>query len=88
MFTGIVEELGRVRSVVPHGGGARLGVEASTVLDDAADGASIAVNGCCLTVVDVDAATWTADVVDETLDRTNLGGLRPGDPTSVASRAL
>jgi riboflavin synthase len=83
VFTGIVEELGRVRSVVPHGGGARLEVEASTVLDDAADGASIAVNGCCLTVVERAAGWWASDVVTETLERTALGELRPGDPVNL-----
>ena len=47
-------------------------------------GDSIAVNGCCLTVVDLDPpATWSADVVDETLSRTTLGDLRPGDPVNL-----
>ena len=54
MFTGIVEELGRVRSVTPNEGGARLVIDAEAVLDDAEIGASIAVNGCCLTVVALD----------------------------------
>src|SRR5689334_21485671 len=78
MFTGIVEELGRVRSVTPNEGGARLVIEAKTVLDDVVLGASIAVNGCCLTVVAFDAASWSADAVIETLARTNLGDLTPG----------
>src|ERR1700674_5594009 len=78
MFTGFEEELGRVRSVVPNEGGSRLVIEARTVLDDVELGASIAVNGCCLTVVDFDEHTWAADAVIETLARTNLGDLAPG----------
>ena len=69
MFTGIVEELGRVRSVTPNEGGARLVIEAEGVLDDAEIGASIAVNGCCLTVVTLDDDAWAADAVIETLAR-------------------
>ncbi len=51
MFTGIVEELGTVQNITPNAGGARIEIAATQVLDDAAIGASIAVNGCCLTVV-------------------------------------
>ncbi len=83
MFTGLVEEVGTVRSVTPQGEGARVEIEASLVLDDAAIGASIAVNGCCLTVVDFDDQSWAADAVPETLDRTNLGRLQPGDPVNL-----
>lgn len=76
MFTGIVEELGTVLSRE----GPRLRIGASTVLEDVTLGASIAVNGCCLTVVDWDAdeAWWEADVVDESYARTSLGALQPG----------
>ena len=83
MFTGIVEELGRVRSVTPQDGGARLVIEAETVLSDAELGASIAVNGCCLTVVALDERTWSADAVIESLARTNLGDLGPGDAVNL-----
>jgi len=83
MFTGIVEELGRVRRVTPNEGGARLVIDARAVLDDAALGASIAVNGCCLTVTDFDAGSFAADAVIETLARTNLGDLAPGDPVNL-----
>jgi riboflavin synthase len=83
MFTGIVEELGRVRRVTPNEGGARLVIDARAVLDDAALGASIAVNGCCLTVTDFDAGSFAADAVIETLARTNLGDLGPGDPVNL-----
>jgi riboflavin synthase len=83
MFTGIVEELGRVRSIVPNAGGARIAIEAAAVLDDATIGASIAVNGCCLTVVELGDGHWAADAVVETLARTNLGDLAPGDPVNL-----
>jgi len=83
MFTGIVEELGRVRSIVPNAGGARIEIDATDVLDDATIGASIAVNGCCLTVVELADGHWAADAVVETLARTNLGDLVPGDPVNL-----
>jgi riboflavin synthase len=83
MFTGIVEELGRVRAVTPNAGGARIEIAATTVLDDAAIGASIAVNGCCLTVVELGDERWSADAVVETLARTNLGDLGAGDPVNL-----
>jgi riboflavin synthase len=83
MFTGIVEELGTVRAVVPNAGGARIEIVAKAVLDDAVLGASIAVNGCCLTVVELLDDGWAADAVTETLDRTSLGALAPGDPVNL-----
>ena len=83
MFTGIIEELGRVRAVIPNAGGARIEIDATTVLDDAALGASIAVNGCCLTVVELGDGCWAADAVVETLRRTNLGELAAGDPVNL-----
>ena len=73
MFTGIVEELGHVRVFTPVAGGARIEIEAQRVLEDAKIGDSIAVNGCCLTVVESGIDSWTADAVTETLARTNLG---------------
>jgi len=88
MFTGLVEELGTVRAVIPNATGARLEIEATTVLDDAVLGASIAVNGCCLTVIDfggVDLGDgwWAADAVEETLRRTCLGALAAGDRVNL-----
>src|SRR5436190_3712081 len=83
MFTGIVEELGHVRAITPRADGARLTIEARKVLDDAEIGASIAVNGCCLTVVARGDDCWEADAVVETLARTNLGALAPGDPVNL-----
>ena len=79
MFTGIVEEQGRVRARE----GGRFTFEATVVLDDADIGDSIAVNGCCLTVVDKGEGWWAADAVDETLSRTNLGDLGPGDRVNL-----
>jgi riboflavin synthase len=90
MFTGIVEELGIVRSVIPREGGARIEITAARVLGDAEIGASIAVNGCCLTIVemkrdpeDASESWWAADAVTETLQRTSLGALVPGDPVNL-----
>src|SRR5919107_639706 len=79
MFTGIVEELGTVAAVEDQGEAIRLTVRATTVLEDAAPGDSIAVNGCCLTVAERTDDTWTADVMQETLDKTSLYGVQPGD---------
>jgi riboflavin synthase len=83
MFTGIVEELGRVKAVIPDDGGARIEIEATKVLDDARIGDSIAVNGCCLTVVERADNWWAADAVTETLERTTLGALHAGDPINL-----
>ncbi|HEV7535105.1 MAG TPA: riboflavin synthase, partial [Acidimicrobiia bacterium] len=83
MFTGLVEELGTVRAVKPNATGARLEIEAATVLDDAVLGASIAVNGCCLTAVEFGEGWWAADAVEETLRRTSLGALRAGDRVNL-----
>jgi riboflavin synthase len=83
MFTGIVEELGSVRAVSHHGGGARVEITAKRVLEDAEAGASIAVNGCCLTVVDLGTDWFAADVVTETLTRTCLGLLAVGDAVNL-----
>jgi riboflavin synthase len=83
VFTGIVEELGTVEAV----GGGRLTVAGKTVCADARPGDSIAVNGVCLTVVDTDGEVFTADVMRETLDRTSLGALRPGDRVNLERAA-
>jgi riboflavin synthase len=83
MFTGIVEELGRVRAVIPNHDGVRVEIDAATVLEDASLGASVAVNGCCLTVVDIGDGWWAADAVVETLCRTTLGTLSAGDPVNL-----
>jgi riboflavin synthase len=78
MFTGIVEELGTVAAC-----GTRLVVSCSTVLADAQQGSSIAVNGVCLTAVDLTADSFVADLAPETLARTNLGDLRVGSRVNL-----
>ena len=83
MFTGIVEELGTVEAVEDQGDAIRLTIRATTVLEDAGLGDSIAVNGCCLTVVERTDGTWTADVMQETLDKTSLHGVTPGDQVNL-----
>lgn len=88
MFTGIVEELGTVEAVEHQGDAIRLTVRAALVLQDVgphptAPGDSIAVNGCCLTVVSHDGVLWTADVMQETLDKTSLLGVQPGDRVNL-----
>ncbi|HWU23451.1 MAG TPA: riboflavin synthase [Nocardioides sp.] len=83
MFTGIVEELGTVAALEDQGDAIRLTIGATTVLGDAGLGDSIAVNGCCLTVAERSDTTWTADVMQETLDKTSLRGVQPGDRVNL-----
>lgn len=78
MFTGIVVEVGRVLERRPTPEGARLVVSASTVVGDLAEGESVAINGACMTAVDIEADRFTVDVVHESLARTNLGDLETG----------
>lgn len=78
MFTGIVEETGNVIALDAHPTGARLRVRSSIVVEDAREGSSIAVNGVCLTALDVTSDSFAADLAPETLRRTNLGDLKPG----------
>ena len=81
MFTGIVAELGEVAGVDHHGDAARLTIRGST--EGVALGESIAVNGVCLTVTGILGGTFTADVMGETLSRSGLGALTPGDPVNL-----
>jgi riboflavin synthase len=78
MFTGIIEELGAVEALDLRSAGGRLRVRCQMVLEDATQGASICVNGVCLTSVEPRQGAFTADVAPETLRRSNLGELRPG----------
>lgn len=87
MFTGIVEELGRVVRLETVEDSAQLTVEAPTVTQDVNLGDSVSVNGCCLTVTAVHGSTFTADLMAETLTRTTLGSQAPGDPVNL-ERAL
>ena len=82
MFTGIIEEIGTVRSIRGGGSGVVLDIEASRVLEGTATGDSIAVNGVCLTVTP-GSGHFTADAMPETLRRTSLGSLRPGSKVNL-----
>ena len=86
MFTGIVEEMGEVVAIDRLADSVRLTVRGETVTSDARHGDSIAVNGCCLTVVDVADGAFTADVMQESLDRTSLGRLDAGEPGQPRAR--
>jgi riboflavin synthase len=88
VFTGIIEELGSVISLDPRPAGARLVIHCSTVLSDLTEGASIAVNGVCLTALDIQLdssgpSSFAADLAPETLERSNLGGLVPGSRVNL-----
>ena len=87
MFTGLVEEIGRVAAVTRTGAAARLRIETALPLADLAAGASIAVSGACLTVSAAGNGSFEADVSAETLRVTTLGGLRPGARVNL-ERAL
>ncbi|WP_323101885.1 riboflavin synthase [Intrasporangium sp. YIM S08009] len=83
MFTGIVEELGTVAALDHGADSAVLRITGPLVVSEAVHGASIAVNGVCLTVVEHDAEGFTVDVMAETLRRSSLGALRPGDRVNL-----
>ncbi len=83
MFTGIIEELGRVRTIEHNGENARIMIEARTVTEGTHHGDSIAVNGVCLTALDITGDSFAADVSKETLERSTLGRLRSGAPVNL-----
>ncbi len=83
MFTGIIEELGQVREVEKRGEDARIVIEARTVTEGSRNGDSIAVNGVCLTALEVKPDSFAADVSKETLFRSTLGTLKPGLPVNL-----
>ncbi|MDL9980243.1 riboflavin synthase [Microbacterium candidum] len=83
MFTGIVEEIGRVTAVAPSGDGVRITVEAPTAVSDAGHGDSISVSGVCLTVVDQGPDWFTADVMKQTLDMSTLDGVGAGRRVNI-----
>lgn len=83
MFTGIIEELGRISELETRRDGARITVSASLVTSDAVDGDSISVNGVCLTALDVKRDSFSADVSGETLRRSTLGRLKGGSPVNL-----
>ena len=83
MFTGIIEELGTVARLESRGDGARLTVECASVVEGAREGSSIAVNGVCLTAVDLRPGSFSADLAPETMRRSNLGRLRAGSSVNL-----
>jgi riboflavin synthase len=83
MFTGIIEELGRVRAIERRGEDARIVIEARVVTEGSRDGDSISVNGVCLTSLDVKPDSFAADASKETLFRSTLGGLKEGSPVNL-----
>jgi riboflavin synthase len=83
MFTGIIEELGKVRSIEQRGENARILIEAHVVLEGTNHGDSIAVNGVCLTALDLQRDSFAADVSKETLARSTLGSLKQGAPVNL-----
>src|SRR5688500_17162706 len=87
MFTGLIEEVGTVAAVVPEGAARRITLRASTIMEGLAVDDSVAVDGCCLTVVELTADTFTAVAVEETLAKTTLGGLAEGRRVNL-ERAL
>jgi riboflavin synthase len=87
VFTGLVEEVGRVADIRPAEGGARIALRAGPVREGLAIGDSVSVNGACLTAVALEPDGFAVDAVAETLRRTALGGLAAGDPVNL-ERAL
>lgn len=83
MFTGIIEEIGTVRRIEHGAKGARLTIQAKTVLEDTRIGDSIATNGVCLTVVSMTGDSFSADVMVESLRRSSLGTLQGGSPVNL-----
>ncbi len=83
MFTGIIESMGSVKKFTRHGEDAILDIDASMILEDIKVGDSIAINGACLTVTRKSDREFTADVSAETLSRTNLRLLKPGDRVNL-----
>lgn len=84
MFTGLIQSIGRIKSLEPRGGDLRLTIDCGTLdLSSVATGDSIAVSGVCLTALDLQPHAFAADVSTETLSKTTLGALRPGDPVNL-----
>lgn len=87
MFTGIIEELGKIASLEKHSGGARIKISAQVVTKNTAEGDSIAVNGVCLTALNVRPSEFSADVSQETLNRSTMGNLRIGSRVNLERAA-
>lgn len=85
MFTGLIEEVGSIKSVNTFGGGIKLTIEAKNILNDIKTGDSININGACQTVVSFDEKSFTVEAVEETLKKTNLGFLKSGSKVNLES---
>ena len=83
MFTGLIEETGKVSSLRRGGNSSFIRIQAEKVLEGTVTGDSIAVNGVCLTVTEMGSGWFQADVMNETLARSSLGSLKPGDPVNL-----
>lgn len=83
MFTGLIESLGAVVDVRPEGPGVRINIGAGNLAQEARIGDSVAINGCCLTVVEINGAALSFQAGQETLSRTNLGQLKPGSRVNL-----
>jgi len=88
MFTGLVEALGEVIANTPQSTGARLRIHAPDIVEDAAEGDSICVNGVCLTALAIGELAFSADLAPETRARTNLSTLKPGDRVNLERSLL
>lgn len=83
MFTGLVEEKGKLINKIKTGDGYQLVIAASKIMEDLGIGSSISVNGCCLTVVKKDGNNFSVDTIEETLKKTNLGSLKINDNVNL-----
>jgi len=83
MFTGLIEEIGTIKEKIRTGGGYSITVHASVVTNDLRIGDSVAINGVCQTVVQVTSASFTVTAVEETLQKTTLGGLKSGSKVNL-----
>ncbi|MDO5560934.1 MAG: riboflavin synthase [Oscillospiraceae bacterium] len=88
MFTGIIEEKGKVKSIASQGSCARITISADKIFSDLKTGDSVAVNGVCLTACDITSDTFSADVMAETMRRSNLGKLKTGDSVNLERAML
>lgn len=88
MFTGLIETVGEVVSLTPQATGARIRVRAASIVKDACEGDSICVNGVCLTAISIRKRSFFADLAPETLMRTNLSTLKPGDLVNLERSLL
>ena len=87
MFTGLIEELGTITNIEPVGDSLRLTVRGPKVVSDAEHGASISVNGTCLTVIEQTEDTFTADVMKQTVDMSAIADLKVGSPVNLERAA-